>query len=80
MRMLFNDSLLESAFGMIVPGKWLKNVIGNVLRCARIDFVATEGLASVKFAAQFVLQFSLILTTSSYACKTICHLRSPQSP
>ena len=34
--------------GMIVPGKWLKNVIGNVLRCARIDFVATEGIAPVK--------------------------------
>ena len=36
---------------MIVPGKWLKNVIGNVLRCARIDFVATEGLASVKICS-----------------------------
>ena len=35
-------------FGMIVPGKWLQNVIGDVLRCARIDFVATEGIASVK--------------------------------
>ena len=36
------------AFGMIVPGKWVKNVIGNILRCARIDFVATEGLAWVQ--------------------------------
>ena len=60
---------------MIVPGKYVKNVIGDVLRCARIDFVATEGLASVKICST-ICPPVLSDTISSYACKKICQFEA----